>query len=91
MRSIRQTLKDVLDRRYVPRDEIPGIIASANIKGDTSDDPARAFIGDDDPDELRKRLYEAHRIAVEAAQAVETVLQQELLIWQAIDSIDPRR
>lgn len=44
--------------------------------------PAAARAGAD-----KARLDEAHRLATEAAQSLDRVLQNEVLVWQAIDDL----
>ena len=45
-----------------------------------------AFVAHEEPHALRKKLFEAHRLARESAEAIESLLQAELMLWQAIDA-----
>ncbi len=47
--------------------------------------PAVDFVAQEPPHELRKRLFEAHRLARECAVAIELMLQEEVLIKRDID------
>ena len=46
-----------------------------------------AFVAHEEPHALRKKLFESHRLAREGAEAIESLLQAELLLWQATDAI----
>lgn len=45
------------------------------------------FMASENPHEMRKKLFEAHRLAVESGRAIELILQTEVLMWQEIDRI----
>ncbi|MEU7882098.1 hypothetical protein [Microbispora bryophytorum] len=84
----RQDLKDalwevqMLRREVVAlRDEVDRLrrIAAAPVK------PATAPRAAADP-----KAAEAHRLATETAEAVDTLLQSEMRIWQAIDDLSAR-
>ncbi|WKZ81685.1 MAG: hypothetical protein QY307_06160 [Acidimicrobiia bacterium] len=45
------------------------------------------FIAAENPHEMRKKLFEAHRLAVESGRAIELILQTEVLMWQEIDRV----
>jgi len=46
-----------------------------------------SFVATEDPHELRKKLFDAHRLANESARAIELLLQSELLLRRDIDSV----
>ncbi len=50
-----------------------------------------ALVAHEEPHALRKKLFESHRLALEGAEAIESLLQAELLLWQAIDAVDASR
>ena len=73
-------LEQTLERQQA---EIQRLRASTDCAG------AR-FVGDENPHELRRRLFEARRLAVESATAIERLLQQEIMLWAALDSDQER-
>jgi hypothetical protein len=46
-----------------------------------------SFVAHEDPHELRKKLFAAHRLATESAIGIESLLQSEILLWQAVDNV----
>ena len=70
-----------LDREL--RERIDGVGSQAAI--------GAAFVGREEPHELRKKLFDAHRLARESAEAIESLLQAELELWQAVDGVDAER
>jgi predicted RNase H-like nuclease (RuvC/YqgF family) len=60
------------------REQLSGVLALSRV--------GAAFVSDEDPHELRKKLFAASRVAGESARAIETLLQAEVLLWQAIDA-----
>lgn len=48
-------------------------------------DPGTAFVSGEDPHELRKRLFSAHRLANECAQSIDTLLQSEIILKRDLD------
>jgi hypothetical protein len=61
----------------------------------TTDDhvgcPGAAYVGREDPHALRKKTFEASRLAVEASIAVEHLLREDVLLWQAVDGLAVNR
>jgi ribosome-binding factor A len=49
--------------------------------------PAVTFVADEPPHELRKRLFEAHRLARESGRAIELLLQQEVLLKRSLGEV----
>lgn len=70
-----------LDREL--KERIDGVGSEAAI--------GAAFVGREEPHALRKKLFDAHRLARESAEAIESLLQAELELWQAVDSVDAER
>ncbi|WP_244312626.1 hypothetical protein [Microbispora hainanensis] len=84
----RQDLKDALWEVQMLRREVVGLrdevdrlrrVATAPVKQAAAPTPA--------PD---PKAAEAHRLATETAEAVDTLLQNEMRIWQAIDDLSAR-
>lgn len=69
-----------LTERQERTDAVLATLTETLRRLEASTGPAVAFVGHEDPHELRKRLYEAHRLAREGAFAIEQLLQEELLI-----------
>ena len=80
LRASVQRISD-LDRELKAR--IEGVGSEAAI--------GAAFVGPEEPHELRKKLFDAHRLARESAEAIESLLQAELELWQAVDKVDAER
>ena len=80
---LRERVKAALDRRYLTRDEGARLIGGATSEAQR----AAAFVADLDPHELRKKLFEAHRLAIESARAIELILQTEVMMWREIDRV----
>lgn len=53
--------------------------------------PAVAFVAEEEPHELRKRLFEAHRLAREGAFAIEQLLQTEVLLRRDLEQVASNR
>jgi hypothetical protein len=60
-------------------------LCSVSTSGSGTTRSAVEFVAEESPHELRKRLFDAHRLACEGALAIEQLLQQEVLIKQEID------
>ncbi|MEU8174554.1 hypothetical protein AB0C14_16875 [Microbispora hainanensis] len=84
----RQDLKDALWEVQMLRREVVGLrdevdrlrrVATAPVRQSAAPTPA--------PD---PKAAEAHRLATETAVAVDTLLQNEMRIWQAIDDLSAR-
>lgn len=49
--------------------------------------PGDRFVANENPDELRKLLFTAHRLANESARAIESLLQADVLLRRDIDAL----
>lgn len=75
-------VKSRFDRRYALAEDVIELRSAVE-----SIPKGFRFVGNEDPDQLRIKLFEAHRLAVEASRAIETILQEEIRLWQAIDAM----
>ncbi|WP_111698846.1 hypothetical protein [Microbispora triticiradicis] len=78
----RQDLKDALWEVQMLRREVVALRDEIDRLRRGNAAPARAAA---DP-----KAAEAHRLATETAEAVDTLLQNEMRIWQAIDDLSAR-
>ncbi len=78
----RQDLKDALWEVQMLRREVVALRDEIDRLRRGNAAPARAAV---DP-----KAAEAHRLATETAEAVDTLLQNEMRIWQAIDDLSAR-
>lgn len=78
----RQDLKDALWEVQMLRREVVALRDEIDRLRRGNAAPARAAT---DP-----KAAEAHRLATETAEAVDTLLQNEMRIWQAIDDLSAR-
>ncbi|MEU9834346.1 hypothetical protein AB0D67_22700 [Streptosporangium sp. NPDC048047] len=78
----RQDIKDALWEVQVLRREVTTLRAEVErLQARTAKAPAGRTV-----DEARARRWDdAHRLATETAAAMERVLQNEVLLWQAVD------
>ncbi|MGB7860949.1 MAG: hypothetical protein WBM90_10670 [Acidimicrobiia bacterium] len=112
---ISDRVKQALDRRYVPRDQMASTVhmeARLRVQGDNmtlarmssleerldrledlySEVRVGAdFIHHEDPHDLRKRLFTAHRLANECAIAIEMLLQADILHQRDLDELAASR
>lgn len=90
-------LKRRLDRRYALVDTVVRLTDEvADLRGEVAGlreavspicELGARFLGAEDPDELRRQMLEASRLAIHASNALESVLREEVKIWQALDAI----
>lgn len=79
----RQDIKDALWEVQTLRREVVTLQEEVRrLQG-----PAPAAARADETHRLAREAAEAHRLAKETAEALDHVLQNEVLVWQAIDSL----
>lgn len=89
----RDAIKRALDRRYITRDEGVGLDLSAmaaKIRALESEVASlRSFAStlNDGVDRVGADAQEAQRLAAECAQAIERLLQEELLLKRSLDAV----
>lgn len=80
----RQDIKDTLWEIQMLRREVVALRGEIDrLRRTTPAQPARPAPSDG-------RAAEAHRLATETAEALDTLLQSEMRIWQAIDDLSAR-
>lgn len=63
------------------------LLEAAVTKGEKQAAKGANFVSAEDPHELRKRIFTAYRLANESAQAIERLLQADIILRRDLDAL----
>jgi hypothetical protein len=98
--SLSNRAKAVLDRRYVRHKQLNEIADAVNMLREQLDQlqsqvqalasrtgQGDLFVGSEDPNEMRRALFNAVRLADECSRAIEQLLQSDILLRRDLDAV----